>query len=117
MFQIASFKIICTDSAEILFSKLRSAGLNYHLPKCKFFTFPYCAGVSNKHCLWTFFISSRCLYYFHLDVYKLLLIYTLEGTVSSQSYESLLECLYSKTCLKRPLKNKTKNWLSLQIIA
>ena len=37
-------KIICTDSTEILFSKLRSAGLNYHLPKSKFFTFPYCAG-------------------------------------------------------------------------
>ena len=36
MFQIASFKIICTDS--------------------KFFTFPYCEGVSNKHCLLTFFI-------------------------------------------------------------
>ena len=55
MFQIASFKIICTDSTEILFSKLRSAGLNYHLPKRKFFTFPYCAEVSNKHCLLTFF--------------------------------------------------------------
>ena len=39
-----TFKIICTDSAENLFSKLRSAGLNYHLPKCRFFTFPYCAG-------------------------------------------------------------------------
>ena len=37
MFQIASFKIICTDSTEILFSKLRSPGLNYHLPKRKFF--------------------------------------------------------------------------------
>ena len=34
MFKIASFKIICTDSTEILFSKLRSAGL-----KRKFFTF------------------------------------------------------------------------------
>ena len=33
MFQIASFRIICTDSTEILFSKLRSAGLKYHLPK------------------------------------------------------------------------------------
>ena len=55
MFQIASFKITCTDSTEILFSKIRSAGLNYHLPKHKFFTFPYCAGVSNKHCLLTFF--------------------------------------------------------------
>ena len=52
---MASFKITCTDSTEILFSKIRSAGLNYHLPKRKFFTFPYCAGVSNKHCLLTFF--------------------------------------------------------------
>ena len=64
MFQIASFKIICTDSTEIFsqillksfFSKLGSAGLNYHLPKLSFFTDPYCAGVSNKHCLLTFFI-------------------------------------------------------------
>ena len=30
MFQIASLKIIWTDSTEIFFSKLRSAGLNYH---------------------------------------------------------------------------------------
>ena len=45
---------VCTDSTEI-FSKLRSAGLNYNLP-C-FFTDSYCAvGVSNKHCLLTFFI-------------------------------------------------------------
>ena len=44
MFQIASLKIISTDSTEILFSKLRSAGLSYYLPKFKFFTFPYCAG-------------------------------------------------------------------------
>ena len=52
---------VCTDSTEI-FSKLRSAGLNYNLP-C-FFTDSYCAGggggggVSNKHCLLTFFIVS-----------------------------------------------------------
>ena len=41
-------------SVEIFFSKLRSAGLNYNLPS--FFTESYCAGVSNKHCLLTFFI-------------------------------------------------------------
>ena len=50
MFQIASFKIICTDSTKIFFftdfteiflSKLGSAGLNYHLPKLGFFTDPY----------------------------------------------------------------------------
>ena len=40
-----------TDSTEI-FSKLRSAGLNYNLPS--FFTDSYCAGVSNKHCLLPF---------------------------------------------------------------
>ena len=45
---------VCTDSAEIFFSKLRSAGLNYYLPS--FLTESYCAGVSNKHCLLTFFI-------------------------------------------------------------
>ena len=61
MFQIASFKIICTDSTEIFFSKIGSAGLNYylakkHLPKLSFFTDSYCAGVSNKHCLLTFCI-------------------------------------------------------------
>ena len=55
---------VCTDSTEIGFSKLRSARLNYNLPS--FFTDSYCAGgggvgwggggVSNKHCLLTFFI-------------------------------------------------------------
>ena len=43
---------VCTDSTEIFFSKLKSAGLNYNLPS--FFTDSYCAGVSN--CLLTFFI-------------------------------------------------------------
>ena len=47
---------VCTDSTEI-FSKLRSAGLNYNLPS--FFTDSYCAGVSNKHCLLTFFFFIR----------------------------------------------------------
>ena len=48
---------VCTDSTENFFSKLRSAGLNYNLPS--FFTESYCGGgggVSNKHCLLTFFI-------------------------------------------------------------
>ena len=45
---------VCKDSAEIFFPKLSSAGLNYNLPG--FFTESYCAGVSNKHCLLTFFI-------------------------------------------------------------
>ena len=50
---------VCTDFTETFFSKLRSAGLNYYLPS--FFTDSYCAGVSNKHCLLTFFIVS-CRY-------------------------------------------------------
>ena len=33
---------VCTDSTEIFFSKLRSAGLNYNLPSL--FTDPYCGG-------------------------------------------------------------------------
>ena len=33
---------VCTDSTEIFFSKLRSAGLNYNMPS--FFTDSYCAG-------------------------------------------------------------------------
>ena len=55
MFQIASFRIICTDSTEILFSKLRSAGLKYHLPKrfSRFLTMRG-GGGSNKHCLFFF---------------------------------------------------------------
>ena len=44
MYQTASLKIICTDSTELLFSKLKPAGLNYHLPKLSFFTDPYHAG-------------------------------------------------------------------------
>ena len=48
---------VCTDSTEIFFSKLRSAGLNYNLPS--FFADSYCAGVSNKYCLLTFFLSQQ----------------------------------------------------------
>ena len=46
---------VCTDSTEIFFLKLRSAGLNYNLPSL--FTDAYCAGVSNKHCLLTFSLA------------------------------------------------------------
>ena len=60
---------VCTDSAEIFFSKLVSAGLNYNLPS--FFTESYRAGggggVSNKHCLLTFFIGTCILFIFHLN--------------------------------------------------
>ena len=49
------YNFVCTDSIEIFLSKLRSPCLNYKLPS--FFTYFYCAGgVSNKHCLLTFFI-------------------------------------------------------------
>ena len=45
----------CTDSTEIFFSKLRSAGLNYNLP---FFSLTLTVrGVSNKNCLLPFFIK------------------------------------------------------------
>ena len=73
MVKIACFKIICTDSTEILFSKLRSPGLNYHLPKCKFF---HCAGVSNKHCFMTFFIKLR----FVIKIFVLFIIECLSYT-------------------------------------
>ena len=64
MFQIASFKIICTDSTEIFFSKIGSAGLNYylaknHLPKLSFSLTLTVRGVSNKHCLLIFFIFTK----------------------------------------------------------
>ena len=57
MKEFGSKKIIFvfTDSTETFFSKLKSAGLNYNL--LIFFTDSYCGGgVSNKHCLLTFFI-------------------------------------------------------------
>ena len=60
-----ALKIICTDSTEILFSqillkffysKLGSAGLNYHLPKPFFSLTLTVRGISKKHCLLTFVI-------------------------------------------------------------
>ena len=51
---------VCTDSTEIFLSKLRSPCSNYKLPS--FFTDPYCAGVSNKHCLLTFFIDFKHMF-------------------------------------------------------
>ena len=45
---------VCTDSTEIFFSKLSSAGLNYNLPT--FSLTLTVRGVSNKHCLFFFFI-------------------------------------------------------------
>ena len=48
------YNFVCTDSTEIFFSKLRSVGLNYN-----FIVFSLTStvrGVSNKHCLLTFFI-------------------------------------------------------------
>ena len=59
MFQIASLKIICTDSTEILFSKLGSAALYYHLPKLSFLLTLTVRGYSNKHSLLSFFIHYK----------------------------------------------------------
>ena len=48
---------VCTDSSEIFLSKLRTAGLNYNL---QVFSMTLTVrGVSNKHCLLTFFIFIR----------------------------------------------------------
>ena len=62
--------IVCTDSSEIFFSKLRPAGLNYNL--LSFFNDSYCAGggVSNKHCLLTFFILPVSGKICHLPIKK-----------------------------------------------
>ena len=54
---------VCTDSTEIFLSKLRSSCSNYNLPS--FFTDSYCAGVSNKHCLLTFFIFKKYFFEDH----------------------------------------------------
>ena len=51
---------VCTDSTET-FSKLRSAGLNYNLQS--FLLTLTVRGVSNKHCLLTFFISAHFTFY------------------------------------------------------
>ena len=49
---------VCMDSIEIFFSKLTSTGLNYNLPS--FFSLNLTVrGVSNKHCLLTFFIVTQ----------------------------------------------------------
>ena len=73
---------ICTDSTEI-FSKLRSAGLNYNLP-C-FFTDSYCAGVSNKHCLLTFFIVPAQSFMDQADM-PLPLGWSMDWTVRGRKY-------------------------------
>ena len=52
-FGLEKIIFVCTYSTEIFFSKLRSAGLNYDMPSFSLtLTVP---GVSNKHCLLTFF--------------------------------------------------------------
>ena len=52
---------VCTDSTEIFFSNLRSAGLNNNL--ASFFLTLTVREVSNKHCLLTFFISFNSMAY------------------------------------------------------
>ena len=71
MFQIASFKIICTDSTEMLFSKLRSVGLPKHKVCLLFLTV---WEVSNKHCLLTFY-SLLMLILFTSHPYVMRLLY------------------------------------------
>ena len=87
MFQIASFKIICTDSTKILFSqillnlffsKLGSVGLNYHLPKLNFFTDPYYGGgVSYKHCMLKTLDSQQKLQFYNNFIIVLSLVYVM----------------------------------------
>ena len=50
---------VCTDSTEIFLSKLRSSCSNYNLPS--FSLTLTVRGVSNKHCLLTFFIFIQTL--------------------------------------------------------
>ena len=50
---------VCSDSTEIFFSKLRSAGMNYYLDIFLLTLTVRRGGVSNKHCLLTFFIASK----------------------------------------------------------
>ena len=59
------YNFVCSDSAVIFFSKLRSAGLNYNLPS--FSLTLTVRGVSNKHCLLTFFIHSKNVRLYHKD--------------------------------------------------
>ena len=73
MFQIASLIIISTNSTVIMFSKLRSASLNCHLPKLVvvvFFTDPYCAGelISIAYCL--FHLIKLCIRMHKVKVQK-----------------------------------------------
>ena len=64
-FGLEKIIFVCTDSTEIFFSKLRSAGLNYNI--LSFFTDSYCAGVSNKHCLLTFSIFTSKAFCKHVS--------------------------------------------------
>ena len=52
--------LVCTDSTEIFFSKLRSAGLNYSLPS--FSLTLTVRWISNKYCLLTLFILVEVLH-------------------------------------------------------
>ena len=74
---------VCTDSTEIFFSKLRSAGLNYNLSSI--FTDSYCAGVSNKHCLLTFLIYFENLDKRNLYIELNVITTNINGTVVVQS--------------------------------
>ena len=66
MFQIANLKIICTDSTDISFSKLRSACLNCHVPKLFFSLALTVQGGINLHCSFTFFIFHAFVVFFRV---------------------------------------------------
>ena len=93
-----------TDSTEIFFSKLWSAGLNYNLPS--FFTDSNCAGVSNKYCLLTFFIGIKIV-----DFEK----YLGDLTDCSLYVDDFCICCHSKSMgtIERQLQqnlNGNENW-------
>ena len=70
-FGLEKIIFVCTDSMEMFFSKLRSAGLNYNMPSFSLTLTVW--GVSNKHCLLTFFIGfvrSRGWSYFQNLLYQ-----------------------------------------------
>ena len=66
-FGLEKIIFVSTDSTDIFFSKLRSAGLNYNM--LSFSLTLTVRGVSNKHCLLTFFIFD-CSSSLYLEVMR-----------------------------------------------
>ena len=89
---------VCTDSIEI-FSKLRSAGLNYNLPS--FALTLTMRGVSNKHLLVDFFHFKQCISRFFCKNYC----------------HKGLNCDFTKlTGIKSPLEAAIHNLILLKMI-